>query len=37
MFKELGMGFLTNENECVDKHSIIETANNYLHGKTTIQ
>ncbi len=22
MFNELGMGFLTNENECVDKHSI---------------
>ncbi len=37
MFHELGMGFLTNENECVDKHSIFETANNCLHGKTTIQ
>ncbi len=31
------MGFLTNENECVDNHSILETANNYFHGKTTIQ
>ncbi len=28
---------LTNENECFDKHSILETANNCLHGKTTIQ
>ncbi len=34
MFNELGIGFLTNENECVDKHSILETANNCLHGKT---
>ncbi len=30
------MAFLTNENECVDKHSILETVNNCLHGKTTI-
>ncbi len=37
MFNELGMGFHTNENEFVDKHSIHETANNCLHGKTTIQ
>ncbi len=37
MFNELGMGFLTNENECVDKHTILETANNCIHGKTTIQ
>ncbi len=37
MFNVLGMGFLTNENECVDKHSILETASNCLHGKTTIQ
>ncbi len=37
MFNELGIGFLTNENECVDKHSILATANNSLHGKTTIQ
>ncbi len=36
MFNELGIGFLTNENECVDKH-ILETAYNCLHGKTTIQ
>ncbi len=28
---------MTNENESVDKHSILETANNCLHGKTTIQ
>ncbi len=37
MFNELGMGFLTNQNEYVDKNSIPETANNCLHGKTTIQ
>ncbi len=37
MFNGLGIGFLTNENECVDKHSILETTNNCLHGKTTIQ
>ncbi len=37
MFNELGMGFLTNENECVDKYSILETANICLHGKTTIE
>ncbi len=37
MFDELGMGFLTNENECVDKRSILKTANNCPHGKTTIQ
>ncbi len=37
MFNELGMGFLTNESECVDKHNILETANNCLHGITTIQ
>ncbi len=33
MFNELGMDFLTSENECVDKHSILETANNRLYGK----
>ncbi len=33
LFNKLGMGFLTNENECVDKHSILATANNCLHGK----
>ncbi len=37
MFNQLGMSFLTNENEGVDKHSILETATNCLHGKTTIQ
>ncbi len=37
MFDGLGMGFLKNENECVDMHSILETANYHLHGKTTIQ
>ncbi len=31
------MGFPTNENECVDKHSVLVTANNCLHGKSTIQ
>ncbi len=35
-FNELGMGFLTNENECVDKHSILEITINCIHGKTTI-
>ncbi len=37
MFNALEMGFLRNENECVDKPSILETANNCLNGKTTIQ
>ncbi len=37
MFNEFGMSFHTNENEGVDKHGILETANNYVHGKTTIQ
>ncbi len=37
MFDELGMGFLTNENECVDKLSILETVNNCLHCKIAIQ
>ncbi len=35
MFDELAMGFLKNENEYVDKHSILETANDCLHSKTT--
>ncbi len=37
MFNEFGMGFLTTENECVDNHSILETDNNCLYCKTTIQ
>ncbi len=37
MFNGLGMGFLKIENECVDKFSILETANNCLHRKTTIE
>ncbi len=37
MFNELGKGFRKNKNECVDNHSILETANNCVHGKTTIQ
>ncbi len=31
------MGFCKNENECFDKHSILETANNHLHGIITLQ
>ncbi len=37
MFDWLAMGFLKNENECVDKHGMLETTNDCLYGKTTIQ